>query len=428
MLQIKIKPNHNNINLIEDMQRYLILILLSLSVLTLSACNSQSEKKPTQEKTENTTQTTVPQPQPAALYPTRYLPILKSKKVGLVVNHTSMVGNTHLVDFLKEKNIEISKIFTPEHGFKGTADAGEKVHNDEYKTIPIVSLYGDNKKPKANALKNIELLVFDMQDVGTRFYTYISTLHYIMEAAAENNIELLVLDRPNPNGHYVDGPIREAAYESFVAKHPIPVVHGLTVGELAQMINGEGWLNNGIKCKLSIIMAPNYNHNISYDLPVKPSPNLPNTTSILLYPSLCFFEGTSLSIGRGTDKQFQIIGHPSLNEMAYTFTPQKNEGAKYPKLENEQCYGIDLSTIDKKTFFLKQQLNLAWLIDMYNVFPDKANFFLENNFFDKLAGTADLQQQIKEGLSEETIRAFWQADLSAYKKMRKKYLLYQDFE
>lgn len=409
------------------MQKYFILILISLSFLNLNACNNHSESKLANEIAANEIQT-IAAPQPAAFYPARYLPSLENKKVGLVVNHTSMVGNIHLVDYLQQEDIEVNKIFTPEHGFKGTADAGEKVHNDTYKNIPIVSLYGDNKKPKAAALENINLLVFDMQDVGARFYTYISTLHYVMEAAAENNIELLILDRPNPNGHYVDGPIREAAYESFVAKHAIPVVHGLTVGELAQMINGEAWLKNGIKCKLSIVMAPNYNHNVGYDLPVKPSPNLPNTTSILLYPSLCFFEGTSLSIGRGTDKQFQVIGHPSLKEMSYTFTPQKNEGAKYPKLENEQCYGIDLSTIDEKFFFVKQQLNLAWLIDMYNAFDDKANFFLENNFFDKLAGTATLQQQIKQGLSEEDIRATWQADLTAYKKMRKKYLLYPDFE
>lgn len=409
------------------MYKYILLLLFLASVLNLTACTNNNTKQP-KKKPNNNIQATVAQPQPAAFYPDRYLPILKNKKVGLVVNHTSMVGSTHLVDFLRQKNVAVSKIFTPEHGFKGTADAGEKVHNDEYKTIPIVSLYGDNKKPKATTLKNIDLLVFDMQDVGARFYTYISTLHYVMEAAAENNIELLILDRPNPNGHYVDGPVRKPEFDSFVAKHPIPVVHGLTVGELAQMINGESWLKDGLKCKLSIIMAPSYNHNISYDLPVKPSPNLPNATSILLYPSLCFFEGTNLSIGRGTDKQFQIIGHPSLKEMNYTFTPQKNEGAKYPKLENELCYGIDLSTIDNKTIFLKQQLNLAWLIDMYNAFDDKASFFLENNFFDTLAGTASLQKQIKEGLSEAEIRATWQEDLETYKKMRKRYLLYPDFE
>jgi len=408
------------------MNKYYLLILLSISVLNLVACNNETVKS--NEKQVNTEQTTVAVPQPAAFYPERYLPVLEKKKVGLIVNHTSMVGNTHLVDFLKEKNVVVSKIFTPEHGFKGTADAGEKIDNDTYQSIPVISLYGDNKKPTAEGLQNVDLLVFDMQDVGARFYTYISTLHYVMEAAAENNIELLVLDRPNPNGHYVDGPVREPAYESFVAKHPIPVVHGLTVGELAQMINGEGWLKDKIKCQLSIIMAPNYNHNISYDLPVKPSPNLPNATSILLYPSLCFFEGTTLSIGRGTDKQFQVIGHPALNEMTYSFTPQKNEGAKYPKLENEQCFGVDLSRTDKKALFLQQKLNLNWLIEMYKAFPDKANFFLENNFFDKLAGTTSFREQIKQGLSETAIRATWQNDLDAYKKMRKKYLLYPDFE
>lgn len=423
-----IKLPQINLNLTIDMNKYYFLLLFSISVLNLTACNNKVVESSTNKKQINVEQTMVAVPQPAAFYPERYLPALENKQIGLVVNHTSMVGKTHLVDFLQQKNIEVAKIFTPEHGFKGTADAGEKVHNDTYQNIPIISLYGDNKKPSAKTLENVDLLVFDMQDVGARFYTYISTLHYAMEAAAENNVEFLILDRPNPNGHYVDGPIRTTEFESFVAKHPIPVVHGLTVGELAQMINGEGWLKNGIKCQLSIIMAPNYNHNISYNLPVKPSPNLPNTTSILLYPSLCFFEGTALSIGRGTDKQFQVIGHPAFKEMKYTFTPQKNEGAKYPKLENEQCFGIDLSTLDKKELFLQQKLNLAWLIEMYNAFPDKANFFLENNFFDKLAGTTSLQKQVKQGLSEEAIRTSWQADLEAYKKMRKKYLLYPDFE
>ena len=410
------------------MRQYFFLVLLSVSFLNLTACSNQNTKKPLTEKVSSNLQTTVALPQPAAFYPNRYLNLLQDKKVGLVVNHTSMVGKVHLVDFLQQKNIDVAKIFTPEHGFKGTADAGEKVYNDEYKNITIISLYGDNKKPKAATLQGIDLLVFDMQDVGARFYTYISTLHYVMEAAAENNVELLVLDRPNPNGHYVDGPIREPEFESFVAKHPIPVVHGLTVGELAQMINGEGWLTSGAKCKLSIIMAPNYSHNIGYDLPVKPSPNLPNTISILLYPSLCFFEGTALSIGRGTDQQFQVIGHPTLKDMKYSFTPQKNEGAKYPKLENEQCFGINLSTMDKKAIFLQQQLNLTWLIDMYAAFPNKANFFLANNFFDKLAGTALLQQQIKQGLDETAIRDSWEEGLASYKTMRKKYLLYADFE
>jgi len=411
------------------MRIYFFSVLLTLSFINLLACNSNDEKQAhkSQQQLESK-QETIALPQPAAYYPERYLPNLENKKIGLVVNHTSMVDDIHLVDFLVQKNISINKIFTPEHGFKGTADAGEKVYNEVYKDIPIASLYGDNKKPTATALEKIDLLVFDIQDVGARFYTYISTLHYVMEAAAENNIELLILDRPNPNGHYIDGPVRATEFESFVAMHLIPVVHGLTVGELAQMINGEGWLKNGLRCKLSIITAPNYNHNIGYDLPVKPSPNLPNTVSILLYPSLCFFEGTTLSIGRGTNKQFQVIGHPALKDMPFTFTPQKNEGAKYPKLENELCYGIDLSTLDKQQLFLDRQLNLKWLIDIYNTFPDKDKFFLENNFFDKLAGTASLKKQIKQGLTEAEIRASWQPGLDAYKKMRKQYLLYGDFE
>jgi len=267
-----------------------------------------------------------------------------------------------------------------------------------------------------------------MQDVGARFYTYISTMHYVMEAAAENDIAVLILDRPNPNGHFVDGPVRTSEFESFIAQHPIPVVHGMTVGELAQMINGEGWLENGIQCNLTVIPSSNYDHTKNYILPVKPSPNLPNQRSVYLYPGLCFFEGTVLSIGRGTQKQFQIIGHPALKTMPFEFTPVSSAGAKYPKLENQKCYGVDLSNTSKETLFEKKQLDLSWLLKMYNAFEDKNSFFLDNGFFDKLAGTVQLRQQITNGLSEAEIRAGWQADIDAFKLKRKRYLLYTDFE
>jgi len=330
------------------------------------ACSSVESKK-VKKNTDKTSQPKIKQkpivaeakPQPAAYNYAAYQHLLKDKKVGLVVNHTSLLGDEHLVDFLLSKKIEVSKIFTPEHGFKGTADAGEKVYNDEYKNIAIVSLYGKNKKPTAEQLSDIDVLVFDMQDVGARFYTYISTMHYVMESAAENRVGVVILDRPNPNGHYVDGPIREAAFESFIAKHPIPVVHGMTVGELAQMINDEDWLADSISCDLTVIPCQNYDHTKNYVLPIKPSPNLPNQRSVYLYPGLCFFEGTVLSIGRGTQKQFQIIGHPQLKAMPFQFTPVSSPGAKYPKLENEVCYGVDLTLI-KKTFFWTMVFLISW--------------------------------------------------------------------
>jgi len=358
-----------------------------------------------------------------------YLSLLKNKRVGLAVNHTSMVKDVHLVDYLLQNEIEITSLFTPEHGFKGNADAGEKVYNDVYKEIPIVSLYGENKKPTAEQLKGIDVLVFDMQDVGARFYTYISTMHYLMEAAAENNVELMVLDRPNPNGHYVDGPIREEAYKSFIGMHPIPIVHGMTVGELAQMINAEGWLANGVQCELKVITVANYTHLKPYTLTIKPSPNLPNQRSIYLYPSLCLFEGTEMSIGRGTQMQFQIIGHPDLPVKDFTFTPVSSPGAKYPKHENKVCQGINLSTVKEADLYETQRgINLYWITNCYNQFPDKANFFLENGFFDKLAGTKALREQIIAGMDVQTIRASWQPELDLFKEKRKKYLLYPDFE
>lgn len=349
-----------------------------------------------------------------------YLPLLKSKKVGIVTNQTGILSNkTHLVDYLLEQKIELTKIFAPEHGFRGTADAGELIKDgkDTKTGLPIISLYGDNKKPKAEQLAGIDVLVFDLQDVGARFYTYISSLHYIMEACAENNIELIVLDRPNPNGNIVDGPLLEKEFTSFVGMHPIPTLHGMTIGEYAKMINGEKWLKNGTQCNLKIVSCLNYSRDMSYSLPVKPSPNLPNDQAINLYASICLFEGTNVSSGRGTEKQFQIYGSPYLPKSGYSFTPVPNFGAKDPMHKNLLCYGEDLSSIPKVT-----QLELKWLIKSYNTTSDKSKFF--NSFFTKLAGTKKLQQQIEAGVSEKDIRKSWEKDLNDFKTMRKKYLIY----
>ena len=349
-----------------------------------------------------------------------YLPLLKSKKVGIVTNQTGILSNkTHLVDYLLEQKIDLKKIFAPEHGFRGTADAGELIKDgkDTKTGLPIISLYGDNKKPKVDQLAGIDVLVFDLQDVGARFYTYISSLHYIMEACAENNIELIVLDRPNPNGNIVDGPLLEKEFKSFVGMHPIPTMHGMTIGEYAKMINGEKWLKNGIQCDLKIVSCLNYSREMSYSLPVKPSPNLPNDQAINLYASICLFEGTNVSSGRGTEKQFQIYGSPYLPKSGFSFTPVPNFGAKDPMHKNILCYGEDLSALPKVT-----QLELKWLIKSYNTTSDKSKFF--NSFFTKLAGTKKLQQQIEAGVSEKDIRKSWEKDLNDFKQMRKKYLIY----
>lgn len=350
-----------------------------------------------------------------------YLPLLSNKKIGIVTNQSGILKDgMHVVDFLISKQITLQKIFAPEHGFRGTADAGEVVKDGkDLKTdLPIISLYGNNKKPKSEQLTDIDVLVFDLQDVGARFYTYISSLHYIMEACAENNIQLIILDRPNPNGNIIDGPILEEEHHSFVGMHTIPVLHGMTIGEYAKMINGQKWLKNGIQCKLTIIPCQNYNRTLFYDLPVKPSPNLPNAQSINLYASLCFFEGTNISIGRGTELQFQIYGSPYLPKNNFSFTPKPNNGAKDPLYNGKLCYGEDLTQIKKVT-----QLELKWLIKAYNQNADKSKFF--NSFFTKLAGTKKLQEQIEKGISENEIRASWVKGLNEFKEMRKKYLIYE---
>jgi len=352
-----------------------------------------------------------------------YLNLIKKKRIGIVANQTSVIfhenNHTHIVDSLVSLNINVQKVFAPEHGFRGKADAGEHITNgkDPKTGIDIISIYGKNKKPSADQLNGLDIIIFDIQDVGARFYTYISSLHYVMEACAENNIPMLILDRPNPNGHYTDGPILESAHKSFVGMHPIPIVHGMTIGEYAQMINGEKWLNNGIQCDITVIKCKNYNKQTAYSLPIKPSPNLPNDVAINLYPSLCFFEGTSISVGRGTEMQFQIFGAPYLPKTDFSFTPKPNEGAKYPKHENKICYGEDLRNTNKLDI-----LNLEWLSNAYNSSSDKETFF--NNFFTKLAGTKTLQQQIVNGVNQKEIRKSWLEDLQEYDQMRNQYLLY----
>lgn len=367
---------------------------------------------------------------PGANLTAKYVPLLKGKRIAIVANQTSIIekkskfnpniNSFHLVDYLhNSKEIEVAKVFAPEHGFRGKADAGEHIKDgiDSKTELPIISLYGKNKKPSKEQLENIDAVIFDIQDVGVRFYTYISSLHYVMEACAENNIPVIVLDRPNPNGHYVDGPVLEMEHQSFVGMHPVPVVYGMTIGEYGKMINGEKWMKNGIQCDLTVIPIKNYTFNKKYNLPVKPSPNLPNETAINLYPSLCFFEGTNVSAGRGTDSQFQIYGSPYLKEMNYTFTPKPNDGAKYPKHKEKVCYGEDLS----ESKYLSE-LDLQWLIKAYQQTDKKEEFF--NKFFTKLAGTKLLQSQIEKGLSKTEIEKSWKKDLDKFKKIRQKYLIY----
>jgi uncharacterized protein YbbC (DUF1343 family) len=371
-----------------------------------------------------------------------YLSLLKDKKVGIVTNQTGIFNyqllkmdyvqdprqkpttrienkSVSIVDYLIGQKINIQKIFAPEHGFRGTADAGEHVVDgkDAKTGLPIISLYGDNKKPKPEQLAGLDILVFDLQDVGARFYTYISSLHYIMEACAENKIRLIILDRPNPNGAIVDGPILEKEFTSFIGMHPIPTLHGMTIGEYGQMINGEKWLKDGIQCNLTVIPCLNYKRDMFYSLPVKPSPNLPNDQAINLYASLCLFEGTNVSSGRGTEKQFQIYGSPFLPKTGFSFTPVSNFGSKDPMNKGLLCYGEDLSRAPKVT-----KLELKWLIKAYNETSDKSKFF--TSFFTKLAGTKKLQQQIEAGVSEDEIRKSWKKGLADFKEMREKYLIY----
>ena len=346
-----------------------------------------------------------------------YIKKISNKNVGIVANQSSVIGQTHLVDSLTKLNINITKIFSPEHGFKGDKDAGKYIPNryDAKTGIPIISLYGKNKKPSKDDMQNIDVLVFDLQDVGVRFYTYLSTLHYVLEACAENDIQVLVLDRPNPNGHYIDGPILDTNFRSFVGLHPVPIVYAMTIGEYAKMINGERWING--YCDLEVIKMVNYNRDQLYELPIKPSPNLPNAKSINLYPSLCLFEGTNVSVGRGTGKPFQQFGSPYLKTYDYSFVPTSGPGSKFPKHENKVCKGENLENYPNLN-----HINLGWLISSFNQTENKEVFF--NNFFDKLAGNDKLRNQIEIGLDEDEIKESWKNELENFKKIRLKYLVY----
>ena len=356
-----------------------------------------------------------------------YLGILDGKKTALVANHTSMLGSVHLADTLLSLGVDLVRVFSPEHGFRGTADAGALVENgvDARTGLPVISLYGSHKKPTHADLQDIDIILFDIQDVGVRFYTYISTMSYVMEAAAEEGIPVVVLDRPNPNGFYIDGPVMEDCCKSFVGLHPVPIVYAMTIGEYAMMVNGEGWLANGISCKLTVIPLKNFDRNKLYELPIKPSPNLPGWQSVYLYPSLCLFEGTIVSVGRGTEFPFTVYGHPDIKTGSFAFTPHPMPGAKHPKLEGELCYGQNLKGYAENFLMNDEHLNLVWLLNAYHETGAGAAFF--TSYFEKLAGTISLREQIMNGLSQEEIKASWQDGLKKFKSIRDKYLLYPDF-
>jgi len=417
--------------------------LILIAITFFVGCSSQQADIPVTENFSADTTSVEDKPEPlycneevkvGAEQTNLYLDLLKDKRVAVVGNQSSMIGNVHLVDSLKNSGINLVRVFSPEHGFRGDADAGEKVAGgiDEKTGLQIVSLYGSNRKPTPEQLADVDILVFDIQDVGARFYTYISTLHYVMEAAAENGKKLILLDRPNPNGHYVDGPVLDPKFKSFVGMHAVPVVHGMSIGEYAQMINGEGWLANKVVCDLTVIKCDGWDHTRFYELPVAPSPNLQNMTAIYLYPSLCLFEGTVVSVGRGTEKPFQIIGHPKMEvdvlEKLYSFKPMPNEAAAHPVLEGETCYGYDLSGSDIRELRTKAKLDLSYLIEFYTKLKMGSAYFLKSNFINNLAGTDQLKSQIIAGKTLEEIEASWQNSLTEFKLKRKKYLLYTDFE
>ena len=375
---------------------------------------------------------TIGQPVVGAAFMDGYLPLMEGKSVAVCANQTSMVGATHLVDTLVARKVNVVSIFCPEHGFRGEAEAGASISSsvDAKTGIPIVSLYGRNKKPTSEQMKGLDVVVFDIQDVGCRFYTYISTLSYVMEAAAENGVSVIVLDRPNPNGYFVDGPVLDPKFKSFVGMHPVPVVHGMTIGEYARMVNGEGWLANGVVCDLTVIPMSGYTHATRYSLPVAPSPNLQTDEAIYLYPSLCLFEGTAVSVGRGTLTPFQIFGHPLLKAGDFHFTPKPIKGvSENPPQKGLDCRGFDLSGYAKQMRDSVNCFSVQYVLTAFENFPqNQTDFFTNSAFFDKLAGTDQLRKQILAHKTETEIRASWQPQLDTFKQMRKKYLLYPDFE
>ena len=375
---------------------------------------------------------TIGQPVVGAAFMDGYLPLLEGKKVAVCANQTSIVGTVHLVDTLVARNVNVASIFCPEHGFRGEAEAGATISSsvDAKTGIPIVSLYGRNKKPTPEQMKGLDVVVFDIQDVGCRFYTYISTLSYVMEAAAENGVAVIVLDRPNPNGYFVDGPILDPKFKSFVGMHQVPVVHGMTIGEYARMVNGEGWLANSVTCDLTVVPMTGYTHRTRYSLPVAPSPNLQTDEAIYLYPSLCLFEGTAVSVGRGTPTPFQVYGHPSLQTGDFHFTPRPIKGvSENPPQKGLDCRGFDLTDYARQMLDSTNSFSISYLLTAFENFPqNQTDFFTNSAFFDKLAGTDQLRKQMLSHRTESEIRASWQPQLDAFKQMRKKYLLYPDFE
>jgi uncharacterized protein YbbC (DUF1343 family) len=381
---------------------------------------------------DNEKQDTIVQPLPiktGAEQTELYYPLLKEKRIGIVSNQTGMIGPVHLIDSLVSAGFDVQVIFAPEHGFRGHAEAGEKVSSDHDPVtgIRVISLYGSHFKPSQEDLTGLDIMIFDIQDVGARFYTYISTMHYVMEACAEAGIPLIILDRPNPNGFYVDGPVLKPDFRSFIGMHPIPVIHGMTVGELSLMINGEGWLGEAMQCDLTVIPVAGYTHKTIYELPVAPSPNLQTPQSVLLYPSLCLFEGTVMSVGRGTDTPFEVFGHPLWPDKTFSFTPESRPGyAAKPPCMGQICYGMNLHD-DADSLKQHPRLELKWLLDAYAFLHEKTDFF-STNMFDKLTGSSQMRQQIIEGKSEKEIRESWQPGLDEFKQKRKKYLLYEDFE
>jgi len=435
------RSNDNLLNL--EAQKYTkVLASVALLLFLLSSCGLFSanaftpvpaihtetiviEEKPTTEhknQPSNTHKPSLSTPQLGIDRLHLFIDSLTGKRIAVVANQTSVVNNVHLVDTLLSLKLNVVKVFAPEHGFRGDADAGQHVsHSTDEKTgLPLVSLYGANKKPTVEQLAEIDIVIYDIQDVGVRFYTYIATLHYVMEACADNNKQLVVLDRPNPNGHYVDGPVLEPAFKSFVGMHPVPIVYGMTIGEYAMMINGEGWLQNGKACQLWVIPCKNYKHKLAYNLPVAPSPNLRTASAISLYPSLCLFEATTVSVGRGTDKPFEVYGHPKFPQSTYQFMPIPTIGAKKPLHLNTICNGFELSTT-KRAY----QINLNYLIEAKELLGDSTVFIDQPSFFNRLAGTASLKEQLDKGWSAKEIRATWKPGLDAFMEVRRKYLLYE---